>query len=147
MKPEVPGKTNSLAEETFEEASRPLARRSVLKGALVSAPLLLVGPSLFRPDTARAAGNIGPSTTTEPYLVPSIAGVKTISILTVGDSVGGYRMVGIPDGLGAFRDRRGSDPELVEGGQLLALFVDPRLGGDEDDDDHHHGHGHHDEHR
>jgi hypothetical protein len=45
MKPEVPGKTNSLAEETFEEASRPLARRSVLKGALVSAPLLLVGPS------------------------------------------------------------------------------------------------------
>jgi hypothetical protein len=40
MKPEVPGKTNSLAEETFEEASRPLARRSVLKGALVSAPLL-----------------------------------------------------------------------------------------------------------
>src|SRR5262249_4884003 len=27
---------------------------------------------------------------------------KTVSILTVGDAVGGYRMVGIPDGLGAF---------------------------------------------
>jgi hypothetical protein len=28
-----------------------------------------------------------------------------------------------------------SDPELVEGGQLLALFVDPRIGGNKDKDD------------
>jgi len=28
--------------------------------------------------------------------------VKIISILTVGDSIGGYRMVGIPDGVGPF---------------------------------------------
>jgi len=26
-----------------------------------------------------------------------------------------------------------SDPELVEGGQLLAMFVDPSIGGGEDD--------------
>src|SRR5262245_37312087 len=49
-----------------------------------------------------AAQNIGPSTTTEPYVLPSIPGVSTISILTTGDSVGGYRMVGIPDGTGAW---------------------------------------------
>src|SRR5262245_64308313 len=49
-----------------------------------------------------AAQNIGPSTTTEPYVLPSIPGVSTISILTTGDSVGGYRMVGVPDGTGAW---------------------------------------------
>jgi len=49
-----------------------------------------------------AAQSIGPSTTTEPYLLPSRSGVSTKSILTAGDTIGGYRMVGIPDGLGAF---------------------------------------------
>jgi hypothetical protein len=43
---------------------------------------------------------IGPSTTTEPFVLPSIPGVATKSILTAGDSVQGYRMVGIPDGIG-----------------------------------------------
>ncbi|MBO0763188.1 MAG: phytase [Hyphomicrobiaceae bacterium] len=46
----------------------------------------------------------GPSTTTEPYLVPTTEGVATVSILTTGDSIGGYRLVGIPDGMGAFYD-------------------------------------------
>jgi hypothetical protein len=50
------------------------------------------------------AQNIGPSTTTEPYMLPTISGVSTTSILTTGDSVGGYRMVGIPDGMGAWKD-------------------------------------------
>lgn len=35
-------------------------------------------------------------------MLPALPVVKTESILSVGDSVGGYRMVGIPDGLGAF---------------------------------------------
>ena len=34
-------------------------------------------------------------------------GVKFVSILTVGDEIGGYRIVGIPDGLGAFQSARG----------------------------------------
>jgi hypothetical protein len=55
-------------------------------------------------DTAAAQTVTGPSTKTEPYLVPAHAGVAVTSILTTGDSVGGYRMVGIPDGLGAFYD-------------------------------------------
>ena len=78
------------------------SRRTFLKGALTATPLLLVGPSLLTPSRAMAQG-VGPSTRTEPYLLPSIDGVKTVSILTVGDAVGGYRMVGIPDGLGVFR--------------------------------------------
>lgn len=51
---------------------------------------------------AALAQNTGPSTATSPYLLPSTSGVSTTSVLTVGDSIGGYRMVGIPDGLGGF---------------------------------------------
>jgi len=78
-----------------------LARRTFLKGALASAPVLAVGSSLLRPGPAFAS-DIGPSTKTEPYLIPSVPGVQLVSILTVGDAVGGYRMVGIPDGLGVY---------------------------------------------
>jgi len=53
------------------------------------------------PGTSR-----GPSTKTPPYVIPVGDGVSTKSLLTVGDKVGGYRMVGIPDGLGAIRDGR-----------------------------------------
>jgi len=49
----------------------------------------------------------GPSSSQSPYVVPSQDGVVTKSILTVGDSVDGYRMVGIPDGLGAYKDKAG----------------------------------------
>lgn len=53
-------------------------------------------------DMAAAQTIIGPSTTTEPYVVPVKAGVSVTSILTTGDAVGGYRLVGIPDGMGAY---------------------------------------------
>src|SRR5215208_23702 len=46
---------------------------------------------------------MGPSTSTPPYVLPAADGVRTASLLTVGDKVGPYRMVGIPDGLGAYR--------------------------------------------
>jgi hypothetical protein len=79
------------------------ARRSFLKGAIAT-PLVVAGTGVLAPPDAKATSTSrGPSTTTEPYLKPSIAGVKLVAILTTGDSVGGYRMVGIPDGLGPFR--------------------------------------------
>lgn len=89
-----------------ELMARPIHRRSLLKGALAATPLLLAGPGLLTPRKAEAATNIGPSTTTEPYLVPTLPGVNITSILTVGDNIGGYRMVGIPDGLGVFPSGR-----------------------------------------
>ena len=55
-----------------------------------------------------AAAVTGPSSSQSPYVVPSQDGVVTKSILTVGDAVGGYRMVGIPDGLGAYKDKKGN---------------------------------------
>ncbi len=55
---------------------------------------------------AVAAGPIttGPSSSQSPYVVPVAPGVRTTSILTVGDSVDGYRLVGIPDGMGVLGD-------------------------------------------
>ena len=43
-----------------------------------------------------------------PYIIPTDVAVTTQAILTTGDSVGGYRMAGIPDGLGAFDNGDGT---------------------------------------
>lgn len=52
----------------------------------------------------------GPSSSQTPYVLPyqNNPNVVTKSILTVGDTIGGYKMVGIPDGLGAFNNGDGS---------------------------------------
>jgi len=55
-----------------------------------------------------AAAETGPSSSQSPYMLPSQDGVITKSILTVGDAVGGYRLVGLPDGMGAAKDRAGN---------------------------------------
>jgi MYXO-CTERM domain-containing protein len=60
---------------------------------------------------AAVGQNIGPSTTTAPYVLPTAPGVSTTSIFTVGTgdvTPNGYRMVGIPDGLGAFSNGDGT---------------------------------------
>jgi hypothetical protein len=64
--------------------------------------MMMMAPSVVIPSAARAQ-TIGPSTTKEPYLLPSVPGVATFAILTAGDIVGKYRIVGLPGGLGAFR--------------------------------------------
>lgn len=50
-----------------------------------------------------------PTTSVEPYVLPVAPGVRIDSYLTVGDepAQNGYRMVGVPDGLGAFRGAKG----------------------------------------
>src|SRR5262245_14305816 len=51
----------------------------------------------------------GPSSSQSPYLVPTAAGVQLTSIISVGDPAdNGYKMVGIPDGLGAFDNGNGT---------------------------------------
>jgi len=61
----------------------------------------------------------GPSSSQTPYVLPTVPGVTTTSILTTGDSVGGYRMVGTPDGLGLFNN---------PGGNSLTLMMNHELG-------------------
>ena len=71
-----------------------------------TASALLVGATLaLMPAAAQAAPPgtaTGPSTTTSPYVLPVAAGVQITSLLTVNDGAAGngYKMVGIPDGLG-----------------------------------------------
>ncbi len=62
------------------------------------AALLAAATGIAAPAFAQ---NVGPSTTVDPYTLPIAPGVKTISIFTVGDNVGGYKLAGIPDGMGA----------------------------------------------
>jgi len=50
----------------------------------------------------------GPSTQQSSYVVPSRSVVRTSSVLSVGDQVGAKRMVGLPDGLGAFDNGDGT---------------------------------------
>jgi hypothetical protein len=51
---------------------------------------------------AMAAVFTGPSSSQSPYVEPTAPGVEVTSIITVGDTVQNYAMVGIPDGLGAY---------------------------------------------
>lgn len=53
--------------------------------------------------SAGAQAATGPSSSASPYVVPTVAGIDVTSIITVGDTAAnGYKMVGIPDGLGAY---------------------------------------------
>ena len=61
-----------------------------------------------------------PVSSSSAYVLPTTAGVETTALLTVGDSVNlkpdgvtPYRMVGIPDGLGAFDNRDGTFTVLM----------------------------------
>lgn len=97
--------TRSTADAGSKITRGKMGRRAFLKGALATAPLLIAGPTILTSRKSFAQdnfSNMGPSTETEPYLIPSVSGVKFISILTAGEPIDGYRMVGIPDGLGAF---------------------------------------------
>lgn len=69
--------------------------------------------SLALASPALAAVITGPSSSQSPYLIPTAQGWSSYSILTTGDSVGGYQMAGIPDGLGAYDNGDGSITVLM----------------------------------
>lgn len=55
----------------------------------------------------------GPNSTQTPYLTTNRSDVSFTSILTVGDAVGGYKMAGIPDGVGAYDNNNGTFTALI----------------------------------
>jgi hypothetical protein len=88
--------------------------------------LLVVVFTLSAVGTVLANSITGPSSSQSPYILRSQPGVVTKSIFTVGDSanfkadgVTPYRMVGIPDGLGAFDNGDGT----------FTLLMNHELGG------------------
>lgn len=66
---------------------------------------------------AQSVAATGPSSSAPPYLMPLATGVEVTSIMTAGDAAGpgkpGYRMAGIPDGLGAYDNGDGSISVLM----------------------------------
>lgn len=79
-------------------------RASTAAAALAAAALTAFSAA---PALATTGISRGPSTTTNPYVLPSTDGVSVKSILTAddaGSAANGYEFVGIPDGLGATRD-------------------------------------------
>ena len=86
--------------------------------------LALVGLlSLGLVGTAFAATtDVGPSTDTDPYVLPVADGVRITSLLTVDDdgaASNGYELAGIPDGLGGTR----------QGGRTFTLLMNHELPG------------------
>ena len=81
---------------------RPQARRFVL--LFIAASIALSAS----PVSAASTISRGPSTTTDPYVLPVADRVHITSLLTVNDAGAagnGYEMVGIPDGIGLSVDR------------------------------------------
>ena len=77
--------------------------------------LLVAVLTLTTVGSALANAISGASSSQSPYIIPSQPGVVTKAILTVGDSanfkpdgITPYRMVGIPDGLGAYDNGDGT---------------------------------------
>jgi hypothetical protein len=72
------------------------------------------------------AQTTGPSSSASPYVLPTgpnASNYTTTSVLTVGDAIGGYQMVGLADGLGAFDNGNGTftllmNHELASGGAV-----------------------------
>jgi len=92
-----------------------------MKFAFRSKCALLLMLATILPLAAQKRGaTSGPSSSQSPYIIRSVPGVVVKSILTVGDSVNlkpdgvtPYRMVGIPDGLGAFDNGDGTFTVLM----------------------------------
>lgn len=59
------------------------------------------------------AGLTGPSTSTSPYLTPMTDGVNFTSILSAGEAINGYKMAGVPDGMGAYDNNDGTFTVLI----------------------------------
>jgi hypothetical protein len=56
----------------------------------------------------------GPSSSQSAYVTPTAAGVSVTSVISVGDAAdNGYKMVGIPDGLGAYDNGNGTFTVLM----------------------------------
>jgi Bacterial protein of unknown function (DUF839) len=75
--------------------------RSMVALATVATVVMSGSASAAPPTTST-----GPSTGVQPYVLPVADGVRITSLLTVGDRTAsnGFRMVGIPDGLGVRRE-------------------------------------------
>jgi Bacterial protein of unknown function (DUF839) len=94
-----------------------LRRRRTLFFAGIATAALAASTALAAP----AGTSRGPNTPTDPYVLPVGDGVSTKSLLTVSDDGAAsddYEMVGIPDGLGAYKHPDSPDFVLLMNHEL-----------------------------
>ena len=72
--------------------------------AAIGALALTIAGSASSAKKDPAKKNPGFKTAKPAYLVPMTPGAAVDPILSAGDTIGGYQMTGIPDGLGAYKD-------------------------------------------
>ncbi|MDZ7594986.1 MAG: hypothetical protein U0932_10085 [Thiobacillus sp.] len=72
----------------------------------------------------------GPQSSQTPYIVPTAAGWEVTSLITVGDSAKNvdYRMVGIPDGMGALPGKFAENGDYVADKAFMTIFLSHELG-------------------
>ncbi len=104
-------------------------RRYVIRGLAaavgsVGILVILAGPTVAGGNPSDGSGiSRGPSTNTDPYVLPAAPGVKIKSLLTVSDAgaaSNGFELVGIPDGLGARSSGQGRDFTLYSNHELVS---------------------------
>jgi len=102
-----------------------VSRKTLISAGTVWA-LALAVPIAMATGTAKT----GPTTTVAPYVLPVAEGVEITSLLTVGDKPAGngYKMIGIPDGLGV-RDAGSGKLELYMNHELPAAAGTERAHG------------------
>ncbi|MDP2402092.1 MAG: hypothetical protein Q8M66_08940, partial [Actinomycetota bacterium] len=71
------------------------------------------------------AAGLGPSSSQAPYMNAIAPGIEFISVLTSGDTIGGYTMAGIPDGLGAYDNADGTFTVLMNHEIYAAPIIGP----------------------
>jgi hypothetical protein len=107
------------------------------KNAKMTRSILLAAALFMAITPAAVIADTGPSSSQSPYLIPVAPGVDFTSILTAGDEVNTnegkkkhekdevYRMVGIPDGLGAYDNGDGTIIVLMN----HEINTSPTIGG------------------
>ncbi len=78
----------------------------------------------------QAQTTTGPQSSQTPYVVPTAPGWEVTSLISVGDSARDvpYRLVGLPDGMGALPGRFAENGEYVADKAFMTFFVSHELG-------------------
>ncbi|MDO9466591.1 MAG: DUF839 domain-containing protein [Thiobacillus sp.] len=87
---------------------------------------IALGISLALASAAvHAQSYTGPQSSQTPYIVPTAAGWEVTSLITVGDSARNvdYRLVGIPDGMGALPGKFAKNGTYVADKAFMTFFV------------------------
>ena len=105
---------------------RRLSVAALAAGAMVAVPM---AATHFTEGSVEGTF-VGLDSSQEPYVIPSTpgSGWETLALLTVGDSdeENGYRMVGIPDGLGALQGKF-EDGKYVANKAYMTVFMNHEL--------------------